>query len=64
MRGLFCDAQYREKFNASRAVKNIYESACFISGTLIETDNGSVPIEEMLVYARIIPIPERQSLKK
>ena len=55
MRGLFCDAQYREKFNASRAVKNIGESACFIAGTLIETENGGIPIEKitagMLVYA-------------
>ncbi len=41
--------------DSSRAVKNICERACFIAGTLIETDNGSVPIEEitagMLVYA-------------
>ena len=41
--------------DSSRAVKNICERACFIAGTLIETENGGIPIEEitagMLVYA-------------
>ena len=50
--------------DSSRAVKNICEKACFIAGTLIETDNGSVPIEEitagMLVYAHNPDIGETE----
>ncbi len=41
--------------NISDAAKAAKNSACFIAGTLIETENGGIPIEEitagMMVYA-------------